>query len=343
MTKALQAITKAVTGDKDAAIADRGKLAAIGRQEERILFMLRGCDAFSVSLGERTLGRDLFHFLRNTGAHARPEMRRIKFPVNLYNRVCFGLASLNVGAKTVAGLPDYCLGARDFPLTSEASFDSYVQTANLNLEKPIKGTMTLNNWFRCAIRQCWALSCVYGEQHLPQWEKAASKLLDLAETDQHQWPPVVIMDLWEELWARYIQELRDLDIRLVRDMNEVNPTFDRIAFFATTPGLDHQPWLRLPGTFDLEDPDEFFQTDVVPRRMRIRERLIWDLTNKDKPKRALGATVGGTAEPDEQDEPARTAGGKDGRKGKAKAKAKAKPKPGQTTEVYLYSGTSKKS
>ena len=48
-------------------------------------------------------------------------------------------------------------------------------------------------------------------------------------------------------------------------MKEDCPTFERIRFFATAPGPDGDPWLRLPRTFFLEDPDEYFQTDVVPR------------------------------------------------------------------------------
>ena len=62
------------------------------------------------------------------------------------------------------------------------------------------------------------------------------------------WPLHSVMSTWEELWGRFTEELRSLDRRIRREMQEESPSFDRLRFFATSPG---EPWLRLPQTFDL--------------------------------------------------------------------------------------------
>ena len=50
-TKALQAIAKSrLTSKEDALAQERGKLASIGRSEERLVFLLRGCDTLKVML-----------------------------------------------------------------------------------------------------------------------------------------------------------------------------------------------------------------------------------------------------------------------------------------------------
>lgn len=69
------------------------------------------------------------------------------------------------------------------------------------------------------------------------------------------WPAHAIFGVWEELWSRYVEELKDLDRELRRAMKEEAPTFERIRFFATGFGEDGEPWLG----------NEYFQTDIIPR------------------------------------------------------------------------------
>ena len=61
------------------------------------------------------------------------------------------------------------------------------------------------------------------------------------------------------------------------------PSFDRIRFFATAPDASGAPWLRLPATFDLEDPMEYFQTDIVARQTRALNRACWNAALKRAP------------------------------------------------------------
>lgn len=100
-------------------------------------------------------------------------------------------------------------------------------------------------------------------------------LLKLGEDHGYAWPPHAIFSVWEELWARFTEEMKELDRNLRREMREEAPSFDRIRFFATSPDFNGDPWLTLPRTFFLEDEGEYFQTDVVPRHNRLLSRACW--------------------------------------------------------------------
>ena len=80
----------------------------------------------------------------------------------------------------------------------------------------------------------------------PQWEGAATKLLRLGEEVRYCWPLQWIANVWEELWSRYVENLKQLDRDFRRQMKEEAPSFERIKFFATAPDMEGNPWLRLP-------------------------------------------------------------------------------------------------
>ena len=298
-TKALQTIAKAVLSKDEAAGQERGKASSIGKTEERLVFLARGCDALTVPVCASTVGKELFHALKTAGSQGRPQMRALQFPVNVNNRIAFGIASMNIGGKEVKSLPEFSLSAADFPLTTEADFDTFAPPTDFKLEKRPRGPITLTAWFRCALRMAWALSCAYGTEHYPQWEAAATKLLRLGEEVGYAWPLQWIANVWEELWSRYVEELKQLDRDLRRQMGEEAPSFERIRFFATAPDVEGNPWLRLPQTFDLDSDSEFFHTDILPRHNRMLSRTCWQQALKAS---SLGLTPaeGGRAggEPD---------------------------------------------
>ena len=298
-TKALQTIAKAVLSKDEAAGQERGKVSSIGKTEERLVFLARGCDALTVPVCASTVGKELFHALKTAGSQGRPQMRALQFPVNVNNRIAFGIASMNIGGKEVKSLPEFSLSAADFPLTTEADFDTFAPPTDFKLEKRPRGPITLTAWFRCALRMAWALSCAYGTEHYPQWEAAATKLLRLGEEVGYAWPLQWIANVWEELWSRYVEELKQLDRDLRRQMGEEAPSFERIRFFATAPDVEGNPWLRLPQTFDLDSDSEFFHTDILPRHNRMLSRTCWQQALKAS---SLGLTPaeGGRAggEPD---------------------------------------------
>ena len=294
-TKALQSIAKAVNQRDEAAGHEKGKLAAIGKTEERLAFLLRGCDSLTVSVCACTVGKELFHALKTAGSQGRPQMRALQFPVNISNRIAYGFASLSIGGRDVKSLPEHCLSVADFPLTSEEDFDNFVHPADNKLERKPRHPTTLTAWFRSALRMAWAFACVFGAEHYATLEAAATKLLHLGESATYAWPLPWLMGVWEELWARMIEEVRQIDRELRRLMGEDAPNFERVRFFATSPDERGDPWLRLPRTFDLDSPDEFFQTDVLPRQERALTRSCWQQALKSQGLSTSGPAAGGRA------------------------------------------------
>ena len=199
-------------------------------------------------------------------------------------------------------MPEYSLSVADFPLTSEEDFDNFVPPPDSRLEKRPRHPTTLTAWFRAALRMAWAVACVYGTEHYALFEAAATKLLHLGEEATYAWPLPWVMSTWEELWSRMVEELRQLDREMRRLMGEESPSWERIRFFCTSPDDQGNPWLRLPRTFDLEDPKEFFATDIVPRHQRALTRNCWQQALKAQ---GLGTTAqlgGGRAGGDPPDE-----------------------------------------
>ena len=274
-SKALQAIAKAVTSKDEAAAQEKGKVSSIGKVEERLVYLTRGCDAFTVPVGTATAGKELYHALRATATQGRPQLRAIQFPVNINNRIAYGMASMSFGGKDARAIPEYNLSAADFPLTSEEEFDNFLGSTDLKLEKRPKMPLTLNHWYRNALRQSWATACILGTEHYAALEAAATFLLKLGEEHSYMWPAHAIVSVWEELWSRFVEEMREVDRSIRKAMREDSPSFERMRFFATAPGPDGEPWLRLPRTFYLGDPQEYFQTDVIPRHNRLLSRACW--------------------------------------------------------------------
>ena len=135
----------------------------------------------------------------------------------------------------------------------------------------------------CACRGPWALGCFFGEEWYAQWEEAANYLLELSEQHEYAWPADAIFGVWAELWNRWCEELREIDQRVLHELREEAPPYDRIRFFPTAPGANGTPWLRLPRTFDLEGPDEYFQRDVMGRQTRALNRACWGATLRKAP------------------------------------------------------------
>ena len=306
-TRALQAIAKSLTSKEDSLAQERGKLSSIGRLEERLVFLLRGCDTLRVTLCPGAVGKELYHALRIAGTQARPQLRRIEFPCNILNRHSYGFAALQLGGKTLATLPDYCLSAGDFPLTSEEDFDNFGGSPDLKLEKKGRYPNTLTSWFRAALRESWAFACIFGEEYYAPLEKAASHLLRLGEQHSYAWSATAVYSAWEELWARFCEEARELDRRVRREMKDETPTFARLKFFALSPGADGQPWLQLPGTFRLDDDAQYFCTDMLPRMQRQLSRACWSGAQKKGGLAPSGGRAAGSdAQAEARSEPGRS-------------------------------------
>ena len=115
----------------------------------------------------------------------------------------------------------------------------------------------------------------------------------------HRWPLNVIMDLWEELHWRCMEDFKDLLRKLKKEVGRETMTLSEVKFHALLPGPDGQVWLVMPTVFDLQRPGSWFQEEVIPRIDRKQDRLLWNLTwqgnqrRERPPQSAAAPTAGG--------------------------------------------------
>ncbi|CAE8721383.1 unnamed protein product [Polarella glacialis] len=227
-------------------------------------------------------GRDAFMALRQAAAHARPRMNLIRFPVDINNRMAYGLASLSFGGRDHRSNPDHSSGARDFSSTSEEAFDAYIPPSDNELERPPRAPTALTTWFLHATRMSWAIACFVGEDWYPIWEGAACYLMQKSEKREHEYPLDVIMGIWGELCSRWCEELREALRDLIRAMQQESPSFNSLKFFCRTLDNGGLQKLQFPTVFNLKDPNAYFATDILARHHRMLTRTCWRDT---KPRR----------------------------------------------------------
>ena len=274
-TKALQTIAKTLTSKDEAVNHEKGKVSSIGKVEERLVYLVRGCDALTVSVGAAVVGKELFYSLRATATQGRPQLRSIQFPVNIGNRVAFGLASMSIGGRDVRSIPEYALAASDFPLTTEEDFDSFGGATDTKMEKRGKAPATLSHWYRNALRQAWAIACVYGAEHYASWEEAAGFLLRLGE--DHGLCMATPRHL--QCMGRVVGEICGRDERARPQLASRDE--GRRTVFRKDPIFRHLTQLRrgsvafLSKDFLPRRRERVLQSDVVPRHNRMLSRACW--------------------------------------------------------------------
>ena len=117
---------------------------------------------------------------------------------------------------------------------------------------------------------------MYGEEHYAEQEAAATKLLSLNEEFDYAWPPHIIYGVWAELRARWCEELRMTRQKLLHLLGDEAATFERIRFVCTSPDEAGKPWLSMPRTFRLDEPDQYFITDIKVRHEHKLDRAAWN-------------------------------------------------------------------
>ncbi len=124
----------------------------------------------------------------------------------------------------------------------------------------------------------WAVACFVGEEWYPIWEQAAKTLMHKSQDHEHEFPPEIVMGIWEELWSRWCEELRETLRSLLRAMQQPSPSSDRLQFFCRTIGPHGLPMLQFPTAFSLEDPEAYFMKDIMARHQRMLNRACWGMS-----------------------------------------------------------------
>ena len=164
--------------------------------------------------------------------------------------------------------------AADFPKTSEETFDNWYPPVDTKLEPRPPKPPTLAEWHRHVTNEVRAWGLVYGDEHRRERELARDRLERLHERDPYQYPFHWLTATWEELWWRWWEELKDL-LRLMQlELGTASLTKDLLSQHALAP-TGGGPRLRLPTTFQLDDPRAYYASVIRPRIDRGLSRHLW--------------------------------------------------------------------
>jgi hypothetical protein len=189
--------------------------------------------------------------------------------------VCYACAGFAWGGRDHLSLPAHCVSVANFPEASEEQMDNYRRPADLKIEVRPRHPSTAAEWLQAAKRECHVFSAFYGEEHFKLQYQAAEELHGLHTSFRQAWPLFIVFGVWAELRARYCEEIRMIRRRAMHMAGEETLSFDRLRFILMTPGEDGLPWLKLPRTFDLYDPEQYFITDIKYRHDNLLTRTAW--------------------------------------------------------------------
>eukprot|EP00435_Cladocopium_sp_Y103_P012460 s1027_g3.t1 len=272
-----------------------GTIKGLNRQSEELVFLMRACGQYNVQVGGGEHGQALANSLLAAQVGASTKLRSAGFRQKMTTRLAVGIAGPYWGTNE-----KFALSASDFLSFTDAELDQFA-SENKGSKGPLDQRPPLpvrfDEWVARVRRQTDVWCLVYGEE----WRTVRTSALDLLSqwhlAYPHRWPLAIIMDLWEELAWRLMEDFKDILRKLKKEIGRETLTLNELRFHALLPGPDGQAWLQMPTTFDLERPDSWFQTEVIPRIERKQERLLWNLTwqnggRREKPQGQAPPTAG---------------------------------------------------
>ena len=79
----------------------------------------------------------------------------------------------------------------------------------------------------------------------------------------HIYPFKWLANTWEELWFQWWEELKLVLRDLMREMQTESPSIVDIRFYALAPNATGTTRLQMPNTFQLDDPEGYYQFVVA--------------------------------------------------------------------------------
>ncbi len=253
-----------------------GTVKGLAKQSEELVFLMRACGQYDVKLCPNEYGQSLAQGLLSAQHGAATKLRNLGCRQKMTTRLAIGLAGPYWGTHE-----KFTLGVSDFVAYTDAELDSYAWESGKS-----KGTVDtrpalptrLEEWESRVRRHIDIWRLTYGEEWRTVKTKAAKLLATWHSSAPHQWPLTVLMDCWEELHWRFTEELKEVLRSLKREAGRETMTLNEVKFHALMPDASGYAWLQLPSTFDLEDPNSWFATEVKPRIERKQDRALWKLT-----------------------------------------------------------------
>lgn len=277
-----------------------GTLKGLAKLSEELVFLMRACGQYDVKLCPNEYGQSLAQGLLSAQHGAATRLRNLGCRQKMTPRLAIGLAGPYWGTQE-----KYAVSVADFVAYTDAELDTYAWEAGKakpqSESRPAAPTR-LEEWESRVRRQIDIWCLTYGEEWREVKTKAAKLLATWHTSAPHQWPLTVLMDCWEELHWRFTEELKEILRSLKREAGRETMTLNEVKFHALMPDSSGYAWLQLPNTFDLEDPNSWFATEVKPRIDRKQDRALWRLTWEGPGKRDRGAPAGAREEEPQKSE-----------------------------------------
>ena len=280
IAKAIQSqtaeIASLVKTHTESSASPAGTLKGLGRQSEELVFLVRACNQYAVVVGAGEQGQSLANALLSAQVGAATKLRKAGFKQKVTQRLAISLAGPYWGTHE-----KYSLSAADFLAYTDAELDAYVMEMRSHRsaaeQRPTQPNK-FEEWEARVRRQTDVWCLVYGDKWRAVKTHALETLAAWHQAEPHKWPLNIVAEVWEELHWRFCEELKEILRRLKKEAGRETMSLPDIKFHALLPDSDGQAWLRLPSTFDILNPDEWFCAEVRPRIERRQERMLWKLT-----------------------------------------------------------------
>ena len=198
-------------GNKRAEEASTGKigtLQSITKDHELLVICARGCGRFRVAVCGEEVGRSLVKALLRVAEHSAALFKHHRWPTLINYRIAYGLATGAWGGKSVDAMHAHSLGVADWVTCAEELFDDYLPPSEFKIEGRPKQPVDMLRWAKQARNGIQVTCLTYGEEHREEREEALEHLIHLHENRPRKFTAEYVQDAWEELHARWWEELR---------------------------------------------------------------------------------------------------------------------------------------
>ena len=264
MIHVLEGIKKATEGDRR---TSPGTKSYIGSEEALDLYLARGCNTLTVEVCPDTTGKDLFDSLKRACGHSKHLLQSIGWPCLITNGIAYGLAAMCHGGRDHTTLPNWSLSVAQAVTATPKDFDHYEMPRDDKARHPTH----FATWLKQARNEIKMIGSVLGLEHRSGRLKALEQIEQAHEADPEAWPEAYCYSLWEELKAAWVEELREGRRKLCKLLNCEQPRKEDLRFVALAPGSG----FTFPTTFELDDPQGYYQKVCVPRQQRAIKSIIF--------------------------------------------------------------------
>eukprot|EP00435_Cladocopium_sp_Y103_P043965 s974_g12.t1 len=204
-----------------------GTVKGLNRQSEELVFLMRACGQYNIQVGAGEHGQSLANSLLAAQVGASTKLRAAGFRQKMTTRLAVGIAGPFWGTNE-----KYALSASDFLSFADAELDQFASEHKGNKGPPDQRPpppVRFDEWVARVRRQTDVWCLVYGEE----WRTVRASALDLLSqwhlAYPHRWPLAIVMDLWEELAWRLMEDFKDILRSLKKEIGRETLTLNGCA------------------------------------------------------------------------------------------------------------------